>query len=175
MASQDWKWYIEYSTPHHGYMYAIQNYVFSGETPFSKSILWILLPMGGLDSGWQNSITQFDEHIYHEALIHPAVIFHSSPAGFWSWAAGRRRLAGALQIPVYREMIMVDIDRQVVDLCRQHLAAWHQSSLMTPGLPFCSRMPGYINETNQQFDIIYSDLSSRIQTGPSYRLFTRQF
>ncbi len=178
MASQDWRWYIEYSSPHHGYMYAIQKYIYSGETPFQQVDIVDTYAYGRcliLDGKIQS--TQFDEHIYHEALIHPAVVFHSSPRRILVMGSGEgAALRELCKYPFIEEIIMVDIDRQVVDLCRQHLAAWHRGSFNDSRVTVLFQdARRYINETNQQFDIIYSDLSEPDSGGPSYRLFTRQF
>ncbi len=178
MAARDWKWYIEYSSPHHAYMYAIQKYIYSGGTDFQQVDIIDTFAYGRcliLDGKIQSS--QLDEYIYHEALIHPAVVLHSRPRRVLVMGGGEGALLRELcKYPFVEEITMVDIDRQVVELCREHLPTWHQgcfNDLRVKLLHQDARQ--YISNIDRQFDIIYSDLTEPDSAGPSYRLFTRQF
>lgn len=178
MAAQDWKWYIEYSSPYHGYMYAIRKYIYSGDTPFQQVDIVDTFVYGRcliLDGKIQSA--QFDEHIYHEALIHPAVALHSRPRRVLVMGGGEGAVLRELcKYPFIEEITMVDIDQQVVELCRQHLPSWHQGCFNDPRVNvLCQDARRYISDTDRQFDIIYSDLTEPDSDGPSYRLFTRQF
>jgi spermidine synthase len=119
----------------------------------------------------------FDEHIYHEALIHPAMVLHPHPQRVLLIGGGEGAgLRELLRYPQVEEIIMVDIDRQVVELCREHLGEWHQGAFDDPRVRLLFMdARRYLEDTAEQFDVIISDLTDPAEAGPSYLLFTRQF
>ena len=74
------KWFIEYTHPSQAHMYGIERYVYDGKTPF-QNIEIVDTDFFGrcliLDGKIQSS--NYDEFIYHEALVHPAMVIHPSP------------------------------------------------------------------------------------------------
>ena len=71
---------------------------------------------------------------------------------------------------------MVDIDAQVVELCRQHLQEWHQGSFEDSRLTLLhDDARRFIEENEQQYDVVISDLTEPLDEGPSYLLFTLEF
>ncbi|HED24672.1 MAG TPA: spermidine synthase, partial [Firmicutes bacterium] len=73
-------------------------------------------------------------------------------------------------------IVMVDIDETVVEMCRQHLPEWHQGCFDDPRVQlFHMDARRYLEENEQKFDIIYSDLTEPYEDGPSKLLFTREF
>ena len=71
---------------------------------------------------------------------------------------------------------MVDLDEAVVNLCRKYLPEWHGGAFddrRVELLHLDARR--YLADTDETFDIIYSDLTEPFEEGPSYLLFTRQF
>ncbi|TNF49502.1 spermidine synthase, partial [bacterium] len=60
---------------------------------------------------------QADEFIYHEALVHPAMLCHQKPRSIFIAGGGEgATLREVLRHPGVEEVIMVDLDRAVVDL-----------------------------------------------------------
>lgn len=119
----------------------------------------------------------FDEHIYHEALIHPAAILCSKPRRVLLIGGGEGAgLREILRYPQVERVTMVDIDEQVVGLCREYLKPWHRGAFddARVRLHFMDARQ-YIQENEEQFDIIVSDLTEPAEEGPSHLLFTRQF
>ena len=178
LIAQGSKWYIEHTTPHHGCMYAIKNYIYSGDTSFQQVDIVDTFVYGRcliLDGNIQSA--QFDEHIYHEALVHPAVVFHPSPRRVLVMGGGEGAVLRELcKYPFIKEITMVDLDRQVVELCQRYLPTWHRGSYHDPRVNVIYQdARQYINDNDCQYDLIYSDLTEPDPEGPSYRLFTRQF
>jgi spermidine synthase len=123
-----------------------------------------------LDGDTQSS--QADEKIYHESLVHPAL------AG----SAGRREvlilgggegatLREVLRHPGVARCTMVDIDGEVVELCKKYLPEWSAGAFDDPranviigdALAFI-KQPG-------TFDAIISDLTEPLPDSPSFPLF----
>jgi len=178
LAPAEWNWYIEYTSDYHGYLYAIKKYLFSGETPFQKVDIVDTFTYGRLlilDGKTQSA--EFDEHIYHEALVHPAAIMHPDPKKIMVMGGGE----GAVLREICRykgveQVVMVDIDEKVVEMCREHLPEWHQGSFEDSRVELLHMdARRYLEKTEQKFDIIYSDLTEPAEEGPSRLLFTREF
>ena len=85
--------------------------------------------------------TERDEHIYHEALVHPAMLMHRSPRSVFIGGGGEGgTLREVLAHRSVERVVMLDLDREVVDLCRQYLPQHHQGSFDDPGWSCCTPM-----------------------------------
>ena len=128
-----------------------------------------------LDGKIQSSA--FDEYIYHEALVHPVMTLHPGARRLLVIGGGEGAvLREILRYPQVERVVMVDIDEQVVQLCREHLGDWHRGSFDDARVELCFMdARRCLAERTEQFDIIISDLTEPAASGPSYLLFTRQF
>ncbi len=173
-----WNWYIEYVDSHCGCFFAIKRYVYNGKTAYQHVEIVDTETYGRLlilDGKVQSA--SLDEHIYHEALIHPAMVLHPAPKRALIIGGGEGAgLREILRHPRVERVVMVDLDRQVVELCREHLEQWHRGSFEDKRveLHFMDARQ-YLKETEEHFDIIISDLTEPSEKGPSSLLFTRQF
>jgi len=70
----------------------------------------------------------------------------------------------------------VDIDEEVVKLCRRFLPSWHQKALDDPRaeLHFADARE-YLEESSDKFDVIIIDLVDPLEQGPARLLYTREF
>lgn len=178
MAPIEWNWYIEYSSDYHGYLYAIRKNLFSDQTPFQRVDIVDTFTYGRLlilDGKTQSA--EFDEHIYHEALVHPAAVMHANPRQVMIMGGGEGAVLRELcRYDHIEQIVMVDIDSKVVEMCRQHLPEWHQGAFEDSRVELLHMdARKYLEETDRRFDIIYSDLTEPAEEGPSKLLFTREF
>ena len=171
-------WYIEYTDSHSGCFFAVERYLYSGRTAYQRVEIADSAAYGRvliLDGKVQSSA--FDEHIYHEALVHPVMTLH--PGARRIMVIGGGEGAVLREILRYRRVervLMVDIDERVVQLCREHLEQWHRGSFEDARVELCFMdARRCLEERAEQFDIIISDLTEPAEAGPSYLLFTRQF
>ncbi len=119
---------------------------------------------------------EVDEFIYHEMLVHPALCTHEP--------ARRVCIIGGSEGATLREVlkhgpervVMIDIDEELVDICREHLASWSQGAYEDPrvDLKFMDGR-GFLEETEETFDAIFVDISDPLEGRPSTPLFTREF
>lgn len=128
-----------------------------------------------LDGKWQSCTG--DEFLYHEALVHPAMICHGAPRKVLILGGGE----GATLREVFRwstveRAVMIDIDGEVVEACKEHLGQMHQGAFDDPRAEVViGDALTWIEETDETWDVIISDLSDPIEEGPSFRLFTREY
>jgi spermidine synthase len=73
-------------------------------------------------------------------------------------------------------VLMVDIDSEVVDLCRRHLPEMSAGAFEDKRVrvEFMDAR-AFLESSDQTFDIIIIDISEPIEEGPAYLLFTQEF
>ena len=65
---------------------------------------------------------QIDEHVYHESLVHPALLSHPCPKSVYIGGGGEGSTAReVLRHKSVERCVMVDIDADVVTFCKDHL------------------------------------------------------
>ena len=73
--------------------------------------------------------TEADEHIYHELLVHPAMLLHGNPRRVLIIGGGEgATLREVLKHNTVQEAVMVDIDPVVVEFSKKYLEYMHQGS-----------------------------------------------
>jgi spermidine synthase len=159
-------------------MHGIDEIIVSQQTNFQKVDILKTNVYGkalALDEKMQS--TQVDEFIYHEALVHPAMIAHPAPRSVLIIGGGEgATLREALKHPTVEKAVMVDIDDQVISLSKKHLPEWHQGSFEDRrSTVLATDARKYLEESKDIFDVIITDLSEPVEEGPAYLLYTREF
>lgn len=128
-----------------------------------------------LDGKWQSCTS--DEFLYHEPLVHPAMLAHGSPKTVLILGGGEGATAReVLRWNTVKQATMVDIDGAVIEACRKHLPEMHQNAFDDPRLEVVvGDALHLLDRTNQKWDVIISDLSDPIEEGPSFKLFTKEY
>ena len=121
--------------------------------------------------------TQMDEFIYHEALVHPAMLSHPDPRSVYIAGGGEgATLREVLRHDSVQEAVMVDLDEEVVNICREHLPTWHQGAFDDPRTRLLfENARNVLEREDRTYDVIICDLSEPVDDGPSYLLFTQEF
>ncbi len=159
-------------------LHSIKHVLYSGRTEF-QSIDIIDTGSFGiclvLDGKIQSS--EMDEFIYHEALVHPAMLSHSHPETVFIAGGGEgATLREVLAHNTVKKVTMIDIDKQVIDVCRQFLSAIHQGSFDDSRAEiYFTDARKYLEETRDKFDVIIIDLVEPLETGPACLLYTQEF
>lgn len=175
---KSYKWFIEYTSPEEGHLHGICNIYYSSQTKYQRMDIMETGSYGKclvLDGKIQSSI--IDEFIYHEALVHPAMLTHPDPKRVFIVGGGEgATLRDVLRHRSVEYCMMVDIDQEVVEKCRQLLPEWHQGAFDDPrtDLRFMDARK-YLEETSDTYDVIIIDISEPVEEGPAYLLFTREF
>lgn len=120
---------------------------------------------------------QIDEYVYHECLVHPALLAHPDPRRVLVIGGGEgATLREVLRHQCVRKAAMVDIDRKLVELCKKHLPEWSDGALADPRTRMSFRDAlKYVEGSKERFDVVISDLTEPIEGGPSIHLFSLDF
>lgn len=152
------------------------------ETPYGKTLV--------TDGKTQSS--QIDEYMYHESLVHPALLKkgfnqrHESGTDQSCQGPKRVFIGGGGELATAREVlrhksveeiVMVDIDEVVLELCVKHLAEWGGERVKSN--PRLNLIIGdayqYLLNCKERFDVIIMDISDPIEAGPGIMLYTKEF
>jgi spermidine synthase len=172
------KWLYDEVSPDLAQLHKIKKVIYSGRTEFQSIEIVDTKSFGiclVLDGKIQSS--ERDEFIYHEVLVHPAMLSHACPKTVFIAGGGEgATLREVLAHKTVKRVVMVDIDRQVIDICRRFLPEFHQGSFDDPRLKLCfADARGYLQETNNRFDVVIIDLVEPLEEGPACLLYTREF
>ena len=171
-------WFGESVTPDLAVMARLRAIIFSGATPYQKVEVLDSYEFGRslvLDGKTQS--TELDEFIYHESLVHPAMLCHPEPKSVFIGGGGEGgTLREALAHRSVERVTMIDLDAEVVELCRQHLPDHHQGSFDDPRLTLMHQdARGYLQSDGEGFDVMLLDLVDPMEGGPAYLLYTDEF
>jgi len=178
IAPKNFKWFLEVLGPHEGHLHGIKKILFSKTTPFQHIEVVEFGDYGRslvLDGKVQS--TQADEFIYHDALVHPAMLAHPNPRRVLVIGGGEgATLREVLRHQTVERALMVDIDREIVEISRSLLPEFHAGAFDDPRAELAFEDARRWLETHDEvFDVIIIDLSDPIEEGPCYRLYTKEF
>jgi spermidine synthase len=120
---------------------------------------------------------ELDEFVYHEALVHPALVTHPDPRRVLILGGGEgATLREVLRHPPVSRAVMVDIDGELVEVCRQWLPSFHQGAFDDPRatLVFTDGRAWLAEQPDGSFEVIILDLPEPLEEGPASLLFTRE-
>jgi len=172
------KWFSDYISPDLTMLHSIKERIYSGRSKFQSVDIINTGSFGVclvLDGKIQSS--EADEFIYHEALVHPAMLAHPRPERVFIAGGGEgATLREVLAHKTVKKAVMVDIDEEVVSLCRRFLPSWHQNAFDDPRveLHFVDARK-YLEESSDKFDVIIIDLVDPLEQGPARLLYTQEF
>ena len=175
---QDVEWHYEYITPDLLQAERVNEVIYTGRTAYQHVTIQDTACFGRslvLDAKTQS--TELDEFVYHEALVHPCMVAHPDPRSVFVAGGGE----GATIREVFSHgsvdrAVMVDIDSEVVELCRQHLPNHHRGAFDDPRLELHHIDAfKYLDEGAQSFDVAIIDVPDPLEEGPAYLLYTREF
>lgn len=171
-------WINEYITPWDIYSHGITKILAYKQTQFQEMAIVESGAYGKalvLDGKWQSCTG--DEFLYHEPLVHPAMIAHGAPKKVLILGAGEgATVREVLRWQSVEKVMMVDIDGEVVEACKEYLPEMHQGVFDDPRLDLRIEDAFKILETTtEKWDVIISDLSDPIEEGPSFKLFTKEY
>jgi spermidine synthase len=172
------KWLYDEVSADLAQLHRIKKVIYSGRTELQSIEIVDTMSFGVclvLDGKIQSS--ERDEFIYHEALVHPAMLSQACPETVFIAGGGEgATLREVLAHKTVKKVVMVDIDCKVIDICRRFLPKFHQGSFDDPRLKLCfADARGHLQETNDRFDVAIMDLVEPLEEGPACLLYTREF
>jgi spermidine synthase len=171
-------WFQEYLTPGLLQSVAVLETVFSGKTLYQQVQVLDTLSFGRcliLDGKTQSA--EADEFIYHEALVHPALVTHPNPVTVFIAGGGEgATLREVLAHNTVKRAVMVDLDREVVEICQRFLPNHHRGAFDDPRVELhFSDARRYLETTSDTYDVIIIDLPDPQEGGPAPLLYTQSF
>jgi spermidine synthase len=159
-------------------LYRCHNLVYRGESRFQEiaivdtEVHGRMLFLDGICQSSEN-----DEFIYHEMLVHPALFGHPDPKRILViGGATGASLREIFRHPGIERVVMVDIDGELIELCRRHLPQWHEGRFDDPRLELLIEDGRkYLETSSETFDCVILDLSDPFEGSPARLLFTKEF
>ena len=176
--SSNWLRVIEWLDVGEAFSREVKRIYFMEKTDFQSIAVLEVLPHGKvliIDGKTQSALV--DEWIYHEALVHPAMISHPEPREVLILGGGEgATLREVLKHKTVKKVIMVDIDKKMIEIARKYLYEWHQGAfddnrvnvVIEDGRRF-------LGESQSKYDIIIVDLTDPLKDSSSMYLYTKEF
>ena len=171
-------WFIESLYPDLSVMLKVRRVYYSGQTAYQKvEVLESELFGRSLVLDGKTQSTERDEHIYHETLVHPAMLCHPEPKRVFIGGGGEGgTLREVLAHGSVEHATMIDLDPEVVELCRTYLPNHHQGSFDDPRVNLVHEdARGYLEKTSDSYDAIILDLVDPLEGGTAALLYTQEF
>ena len=174
----DKSYFIEDTDPHDRYMYRLERMVCQRQSAYQRITIADTYSFGRalmLDGAIQSA--QADEALYHELLVQPAMLRHPEPRDVLIIGGGEgASLREVLAHRSVRSATMVDLDPEVVELCREHMPTWHRGALedARTRLVFGDGRE-FVESNDDKYDIVIIDVVDMFDNGPAQALYTRQF
>ena len=171
-------WVNEYISPWDIYQHGVQELLVARRTQYQQMQI-VTTGMYGkalvLDGKWQSC--SGDEFLYHEPLVQPAMILHGNVKRALVLGGGEgATIREILRWKTVEKVVMVDIDGEVVEACKEHMPELHQGAFEDPRAEvIIGDALEYLDKTDERFDLVISDLSDPIEEGPSFKLFTKEY
>jgi len=155
----------------------VNEVLYSGKSEYQEVDLIDVGPFGKtlfLDGKVQSS--EVDEWVYHELLVHPAMVMHPNPKTVFICGGGEGATAReVLRHKSVEKVVMVDIDKVVCDFCHAHLDA-NKTAFESPKLELIhDDARTQLEQYPGKFDVIIGDLADPLEDGPCYQLYTQDF
>ncbi|KAK1306248.1 Thermospermine synthase ACAULIS5 [Acorus calamus] len=170
-------WYEEELDQHLKLCFALNRILHTGASQYqdialldTKAFGKVLVIDGKLQS------TEIDEFIYHESLVHPALLHHHNPKTIFIMGGGEGSTAREiLRHTTVEKVVMCDIDEEVVGFCKSYLLM-NKAAFFDPRLRLViSDARAELENCVEKFDVIIGDLADPIEGGPCYQLYTKSF
>jgi len=100
-----------------------------------------------------------DEHIYHEALVHPGMVAHGSPRKVFIAGGGEGATAReVLRHTTVEKLVMVDLDDGLVKISEKHLPYWKGVKDDSRFTLHIGDAVAWLREHDDVYDVIIMDL-----------------
>ncbi|MBF6594417.1 MAG: fused MFS/spermidine synthase [Thermaceae bacterium] len=171
--------YLEQVTPYEAIFRRMDAVLAAGKTQFQDYFIFQTGAFGKvlvLDKDVQS--TERDEYIYHETLVHPAMLMHPEPRSVFIVGGGEgATLREVLRHPSVERAAMCDIDGELVEMAQRLLPEWHQGAFDDPRASIITEDARAWLETHPQtYDLIIVDLNDPVGVdNPARMLFTVEF
>ncbi len=172
----DWL-FLDYTNPSAAVLLRVKDVLYSSRSPYQQIEVLDTEAFGRclvLDGRVQS--TEVEEFIYHEALVHPAMVTHPDPRTVLILGGGEgATLREVLRHRTVERVVMVEIDPQVVEICRRYLPEWSDGAFDDPRVTLIiDDAARYLQEKEDLFDVIICDLTDPAPGTPAEGLASEE-
>lgn len=162
--------------------FRVRRVLHSGRTAYAQAEVVDTYAYGkmlALDGQAQSAAA--DEAAYHETLVAPAFVLSAQPLRSVAILGGGEgaTLREVLRFTEVERCVMVDIDAELVDLCRRSMPEWSAGAFEDPraALHFgdARSFLEHALRAGDRYDLILCDLPEAEVGGPLQRLYSRAF
>ncbi|HWP30801.1 MAG TPA: polyamine aminopropyltransferase [Fimbriimonadales bacterium] len=158
--------------------FTVEKILAAGNTKYQEYQI-VEIPRFGktLFLDWKIQSSLLDEYIFHECMSQPAMTLHPNPKTVFVAGGGEgATLREALSHNTVTKAVMVDIDAELVEMTKKHMPEWHRGAFDDPRTTLLhTDARKYLEETDERFDVILSDLPDPVEEGPAIYLFTKEY
>lgn len=156
---------VQYIAPH-TWVYMSVRRIFVNERTKYQHVLIVELEDFGkalfLDGILQSA--QVDEYIYHESLVHPAMVTVGNPERVLILGTGEgAALREVVKYSSVKEVVTVDIDYELINYVKEYLKEFHNDSFKDPRVKeIYQDAVDYVRNTvttGEKFDVVIMDLT----------------
>jgi len=170
--------FIEHISPHFSLSSALTQVYHRSQSSFQSIYIVDTIPWGRcliLDGHMQS--TERDEFIYHENIVHPAMLTHANPKKVFIGGGGEgATLREVLRHKSVERVVMVDIDEECVQVSKKYLSCHHQGSFEDPRVELVfDDAKAYLERSQEKFDVILQDLCDPVEGTPAKLLYTKKY
>ncbi len=161
-----------------GHWYEVAGLIHEGRTSFQRVAIYDTAEYGAMLvlDGIVQSVEE-DEYIYHECLVQPALTAHPRPRRVLVIGGGEgATIREVLRHPDVGRVVMVDIDEELVEICKTYLSAWHQGAFADERVELViGDGKRYVETADEVFDVIIVDVVDAFDDGPATALYCEAF
>ncbi len=172
------RWFLEENSAKEGSFHSLEDILYSGKSEYQQIEVILTGSYGKslvLDGKLQS--TEVDEFIYHEALVHPAMVILEKPVSVLIAGGGEGATAReVIRYPSVRQVDVVDLDQKVIEVSKSYLPEWHQGSFMDKRVRvYYNDARAFIEGSSKDYDVIIADLPEPFEGCPAFKLYTIEF
>jgi len=168
-------WYSERHTPQVEFSIKVDRQLYSGQSEFQRIDVFDSKEFGRfLTLDGYMMLTEKDEFIYHEMMVHVPMAVHPGVTNVLVIGAGDGGVIRELvRYPTIRRIDLVEIDALVVEVCKKYLPATACRLEDERVNIFYEDGLKYVRRFENEYDLIIVDSTDPF--GPGEGLFTREF
>ena len=168
--------FTEALSKHFGFYYTIKKTILQTKTPYQSVEIVDTEEFGKvllLDRITQ--VVEKNEFLYHELLGHIPLLSHANPKDVLIIGGGDGGIAReALKHPSLLKLTHVELDKAVVDICKQHLSFASGGAFDHPKYQLIIEDGrSFVEHHPNRYDVVIMDMTDPI--GPSKKLYTVEF
>jgi len=157
-------WYTDRYSKNLHTSFKIKKVLFEKKTKFQKIQIFDLFGFGkSLITDGITQSAQKDEFIYHESLIHPALILQPANKELEILVLGAGEGATLRELLKYKnvkKITTVDIDKEAVEIFKKFFPEMHQGSFDDKRVDLIiDGAEKFLLKTRKKYDVIFSDIS----------------